>query len=553
MTRTTASVRPTGRRRSVPRALWDAVGARVLTLPRATHRYRTLEDLRIPLRDGIELLADVLIPAGEQKGTLLFRSPYGWPPLIAGLTASIYARYGYVVVLARCRGTFGSGGRLEPLVNEAADGADTVGWMRRQPWFTGTFATAGGSYGGCTQFAVLMDPPPELVTCVIQCAPFDLGRHIHRDGAFALNAWFGWTLAVVRQESGFVRSALEARRRKQDDERLERTLSLEKGAAEAFGGRAPWYREWISRRDPADPYWAGYDLSESLDRVEVPVLLQVGWQDLFLDQGIEAVDRLQKRGVDVAMTAGPWTHKSAPIEGGSTVKETLQWLDEHFTSSAERRSSPVRAFVTGAEEWIGLPSWPPSSRDAVFHPHSTGELSADPAGEGSRAGFLYDPEDPTPSIGGPLNSAAGGSVDDSALAARDDVLAFTSAPLDEPLRIVGAPRVELVQELSNPHADVFARLSVVDPRGRSRNITEGFVRLDPGAPTGALVLALDATAHEFRAGERIRLVLAGGSFPRWERNLGTGQDPASSADLAPSARIVDLGRSRLVLPVPVQP
>ena len=548
MRRLDVAARPWGRRRSRARAFWDAVGARILTLPKATHRYRIIENASIPMRDGVELLGDVLIPLGVSKGTVLFRSPYGWPPLIAGLTASMYARHGYTVVLARCRGTFGSGGRLEPLVNEAEDGADTVVWLRQQPWFTGTFATAGGSYPGCTQFAILMDPPPELVTSVIQCAPFDLGRHIHRDGAFALDTWFGWTLAVLRQESGFVRSSMEAQRARKNDARLERALPLGRGAAEAFGARAPWYQAWISRRDPDDSFWADYDLSASLDRIGVPVLFQIGWQDVFLDQGVEAVEHLQKRGADVAMTAGPWTHKSAPLEGGLTVKETLEWLDQHFAPSSGHRSSPIRAFVGGADEWITLSSWPPAAEEYVLYPHPTGALLAVPAAEGSRGEFTYRPDDPTPSIGGPLNSPNAGRVDDSALGMRDDVLAFTGAPLDEPMRVIGAPRVELIQELSNPHADVFARLSVVDGTGRSRNLTEGFVRLNPDASSGALVLALDPTAHEFRRGERIRLVLAGGSFPRWERNIGTGQDPATSSDLAPSPRVVDLRRSRLVLP-----
>lgn len=549
MRRRNASARTWGRRRSTARAVWDAAGARVLKLPKASHRYRTIDDVPIPMRDGIELLADVLVPLGESKGTVLFRSPYGWPPLIAGFTASMYARHGYTVVLARCRGTFGSGGRLEPLVNEAADGADTVVWLRRQPWFTGTFATAGGSYVGCTQFAILMDPPPELVTSVIQCAPFDLGRHIYRDGAFALDAWFGWTLAVLRQESGFVRSSLEAWRARKNDARLERVLPLARGASEAFGARAPWYRAWISHRDADDSFWADYDLSASLDRIQVPILFQVGWQDAFLDQGVEAVQQLQKRGADVAMTAGPWTHKSAPLEGGFTVKETLQWLDQHFERSSERRSSPVRVFVGGAEEWIALPSWPPPAEESVLYPHPEGVLLPIAAAEGSRGELTYRPEDPTPSLGGPLIAPNAGRVDDSALGTRDDVLAFTGAPLDAPMRIVGAPRVELTQELSNPHADVFARLSVIDGAGRSRNLTEGFVRLDPDSASGDLVLTLDPTAYEFRKGERIRLVLAGGSFPRWERNLGTGQDPATSSDLVPSSRIVDLRRSRLILPV----
>src|SRR3954468_10958662 len=92
-----------GRRRTLSQVAWDALGSRKYKLPRATHRYTTIRDARIPMRDGVELLADVLLPVGTPKGTVLLRSPYGWSDMLSGLTTSMYARHGYVVVLARCR------------------------------------------------------------------------------------------------------------------------------------------------------------------------------------------------------------------------------------------------------------------------------------------------------------------------------------------------------------------------------------------------------------------------------------------------------------------
>ena len=95
--------------------------------------------------------------------------------------------------------------------------------------------------------------------------------------------------------------------------------------------------------------------------------------------------------------------------------------------------------------------------------------------------------------------------------------------------------VVLAHATDNPHADLFVRLSEVDPDGGSRNVSEGFLRLDPDASTGSIRLGLDAVAHRFTAGNRVRVVVAGGSHPRWERNLGTDDDPASSARMAPCA------------------
>jgi putative CocE/NonD family hydrolase len=161
--------------------------------------------------------------------------------------------------------------------------------------------------------------------------------------------------------------------------------------------------------------------------------------------------------------------------------------------------------------------------------------------------FTYDPADPTPTIGG--RTLLGGSTDDSALADRRDVLAFTGDPLTAPVEVLGRPVVSLAHATDNPYADVFARLSEVDPKGRSRNITEGFVRLDPAAANGLVDLELDATAHRFNAGTRIRLMIAGGSLPRFERNLGTDDDPATSTRMSPSHRTIDLACSRLVLPI----
>jgi putative CocE/NonD family hydrolase len=145
-------------------------------------------------------------------------------------------------------------------------------------------------------------------------------------------------------------------------------------------------------------------------------------------------------------------------------------------------------------------------------------------------------------------------VDDSALADRPDVLTFTGAVLERPLEIVGAPVVELSHSCDNPHADLFARISEVDRRGRSHNVTEGYVRLDPARPDGAgtLTLALRPTAHRFATGSRVRLLVGGGCHPQFARNLGTGENPGTGVGLRPAHHV--LGHEpddccRLLLPV----
>jgi putative CocE/NonD family hydrolase len=439
------------------------------------------------------------------------------------------------------------------MVHEVDDAADTVAWMRDQAWFDGRFATFGGSYLGFTQWALLVDPPPELVTAVISIGPHDFRAAAYQGGAFNLNDFLSWSNQVARQEEvGFVRGMLRGLRGGRALAHAVEGVPMVDAGEALLEGRAPWYREWISRRDPGDPFWPPMMLEDGLERVEVPVLLQAGWQDLFLQQTLEQYARLSARGVDVALTVGPWTHVEVATKGARiVVPEALDWFAEHLAGSGVRtRAAPVKVFVTGAGQWRDLPSWPPPTNDRTLYLEPGGGLGDGPAPEGSAATFTYDPADPTPTIGGRiLAPRIGGYADDAALAERRDVVAFTGPRLTAPLEVLGSPVVVVAHASDNPHADLFVRLSEVDPDGRSRNVSESFVRLDPDVADGDIRLELDAVAHRFAAGNRIRVIIAGGSFPRWERNLGTADDPATSARMVPSRRTIDLAASRVVLPV----
>jgi putative CocE/NonD family hydrolase len=296
--------------------------------------------------------------------------------------------------------------------------------------------------------------------------------------------------------------------------------------------------------------WSPMQLSEALERVNVPVLLVAGWQDLFVNQTFQQYERLSARGLDVALTVGPWTHVQVATKGAAAMlRETLDWLNEHVAGTGTRtRLKPVRVFVTGAAEWRDLDHWPPPTTERTLHPQPGGGLGDQPAPAGSTAGFTYDPADPTPTVGGPL-LLKGGYRDDRALAERRDVLSFTGPALTAPVEVLGRPVIELAHTSDNPHADLFVRISEVDAKGRSHNISDGFLRLDPATAGATVRIVLDPIAHRFRAGTRIRLLIAGGSHPRWERNLGTGDDPATSTRLSPSLRTIDLAGSRVTLPV----
>lgn len=548
----------TGREQAKLRTLTGGAGIKAtqgalgvaLGLPRATTTY-TVNRVRIPMRDGVDLVGDHYAPeTSTPAGTLLARGPYGRKFPFNLAFARLYAARGYHVVLQSVRGTFGSAGQFEPMVNEVADGADTVEWLRHEPWFTGSFATIGLSYLGFTQWALLQDPPPELATAVIMVGPHDFRDSTWGTGTFAVNDFLGWSDMVARQEEpGRIRMGIRQLRSPRRVERAVSQVPMGRAARTLLGEGAPWFESWVEHTDAADPFWDKVRFPDALDRVNVPVLLLSGWQDIFLRQTLQQYRHLRDRGVNVGLTVGPWTHTQMLTKGLATCsQESLDWLDAYLGNApALRRPTPAHIFVTG-EGWRNLQDWPPLTTQRPFYLQPYGHLGGNPPETKTRpASFRYDPAHPTPTVGGPLLSPKGGYRDDTSLAQRDDVLSFTSATLTQDLFVHGSPVIELAHSSDNPNVDLFVRVSEVDVKGRSRNVSDGYRRLGDGARE--VTVELDAIAHRFKAGSRIRVLITGSWFPRYARNLGTEDPVLTGYQLKPATHSVHFGESRLLLPV----
>jgi uncharacterized protein len=534
--------------RSLPRRFAARGLGRMLGLPAPTSGY-TISRVTIPMRDGVELLADHYAPTGSPVGTVLARGPYGRGFPFSLMFCALYAARGYHVLMQSVRGTFGSGGIFQPMVHEAADGADTVAWLRQQPWFTGRFATIGVSYLGFTQWALLQDPPPELAAAVITAGPHDFSESAWGTGSFTVNDFLGWSYLVAHQEDpGRIRAGVRQLRAQKSVIRAAGELPLGTAGRELLGSGASWWESWLDHPDDNEAFWKTMRFGAALDRVRVPVLLIGGWQDLFLQQTLHQYRHLRDRGVDVALTVGPWSHTQLLVQGLRTIAgETHDWLDTHLGGHrADPRRSRVRVYVAN-EGWREVADWPPSTDERVLYLQPGGCLAETPPASVGSVGFRYDPSDPTPTIGGRLLSPDSGYRDDTSLTARSDVLSFTTEPLDEDLCVQGNPVAELAHTSDSPHVDVSVRISEVDRTGRSRNVSDGYRRLAGSVDT--VTLELDAIAHRFHAGSRIRVLIAGGSHPRYTRNLGTGEATATGSELKPTTHEVHFGTSRVVLPV----
>jgi uncharacterized protein len=535
--------------------------SRAWSLPPQRNFVAVERNIQVPMSDGTILRADHYLPIiTRPAATVLVRCPYGRGAPFSLLNAQILAERGFHVLIQSVRGTFGSGGRFEPMRGEISDGQDTVAWLRGQSWFDGRLATFGASYLGFVQWALAMDPPPELVAAVVFVGPHDFGRTAYRNGAFDLYNFLSWSDLIVHQErvnplTGMIRTVTADRRLRSA---LDRAPARE-GARDLLGAEAPWFDTWLEHPDLTDPFWTPLQCGAALERLSVPTLLIGGWQDIFIEQTIEQYSALAARGVPTRLLIGPWNHVDAATRSGPAYAESLAWLERYAGQDPAARAHAdaghsVRIWVGGAREWRELPDWPPAGQAPQrWYLGLDGTLSPrEPtAGADEYVSFRYDPADPTPSVGGATLAMNAGVRDNRPVEQRPDVLVFSSEPLDEPVEIIGDVTAELHMTRDNPNADVFVRLCDVDPPGdaksRSRNVCDGIVRLTGLDPlSGTVRVSMIGAAHRFGRGHRIRLQVAGGAFPRFARNPGNGQVDPPAKDFvvtnysiqAPSALVV---------------
>jgi putative CocE/NonD family hydrolase len=538
--------------------LFDSLLSWVVGLPPERCNFN-VQALRIPLYDGlsqIELAADLyrpLSPDGVRSplGTILIRSPYGRSIPIA-ITSRQYAARGYQVLMVSSRGTFGSGGEFDPFRTEVQEGQAVVEWMRKQPWYTGTFATCGGSYLGYVQWALLCDPPPDLVAAVPGVSPHDFSRCVWGSGAMNLDI-VKWADMVAHQEEPFSLWGLLTQSNSRKLEQVLNSTPLAKNIHAHHGGKSPWLDTMLAKADTSDPYYAPMQLTRALERADIPILIITGWYDLFLEQSIEQYLRLKERGCNVSLTVGPWTHFKSGL-ATQMNRHGFDWIEEHLAGSAEaKRTSAVQYFVSGAQEWRNTDSFPPHTTPSTLYLHAGGQLKNGPVLTDSKCSmFTFDPQQPTPVIGGSALLGSG-SCDDTILSKRNDVIVFDTAPLEDDLEVCGKPTVELAHSSSSPFADIFVRVSEVDEKGKSRNITEAFKRLDPKrGDRSELKLVLNYCSHRFLRGKGIRVLIAGGNFPQYARNHGVKNDDNTATEMCAVEHTIHhnaVRMSKVVFPV----
>ena len=556
------------------------------------YRVKIQPGISVKMRDGVSLVADIYSPVSDEKfPVLLTRTPYNrtGDPRFANELAS----HGYIVILQDTRGRFASGGEFYPFRNESADGFDTVEWAAKLEQSNGKVGMFGGSYVGATQMLAAMVVPPHLVSIF----PYVTASEYYDGWTYqngALMQWFSssWTSGL----------AIDTLRRYADRAQAPKewvnTLPLQDYPllkTPQTSELAPYFHDWLSHeRD--DAYWAQWRVSDHYSQMTVMGLHAGGWHDLFLKGSIKNYTGLRQQAATAEARAGqrllvgPWAHAGTSPAGkiGDVVfgkdavldntNTTLKWFDYSLKGIKNEFASgaPVRLFIMGANVWRDEQEFPLArTRYTKYYLHSSkgangiagdGSLSVALPGVEKQDQFTYDPQNPVPTIGGRLccgGAIPPGPADQRANETRPDVLVFSTPVLTEDTEVTGYVSVELYASTSAVDTDFTALLVDVDESGYARFLTDGIVRAryrestkEASAITPGKIykytIDLWATANVFKAGHRIRLYISSSNFPRFNRNMNTGEDISNASKFVRATQTIYHDRehsSALILPV----
>lgn len=506
----------------------------------------------VPMKDGVNLVTDVYKPsAAGAWPVILARSTYGRP---RG-DADHFVRQGYAVVVQDVRGMGESEG--EKYVFHAdgwrpglTDGADTIAWIKAQPWCNGKIGTWGGSALGITQ--QLAAPATNLLNGqYIEVAPSDMYSQVsYRGGVWGKNLLEGW-LAAIQQPH-----------------------------------LVPIYKE----NPRYGEFWSFYNFEAKAPEITAPALFVGGWFDIFNQGTIDSFLTREQNGGQGCKGKNFLIMKWSP-HGPDTTPD-YQHNDNRFDlkisklrdrffkynlqgdEAAMAGVPKVHYYVMGDDakgapgnEWRTAETWPPyATKQTAFHLLADGSLGAAAASADAFREFAFDPKDPVMTIGGQNLLIPSGPYDQRKVSGRADVLKYESPALDKPLEITGRVTVRLSVSSDAPDTDFTAKLVDVFPDGREILMLDHVRRVksrtgyDKVAPllTGQddiveIEIDLWSIAWIFNTGHKIGLHISSSNYPRFEVNPNTGDDfPEQAKETRVARNRVHAGPVRdsvLLLPV----
>jgi hypothetical protein len=520
-------------------ALLAVGGLRSGLLPAAAGEgVREIENSWIPMPDGVKLAARIWVPRGAEQRRV--PAIFNYCPYFARFFTRpdddarfpYYAAHGYACVRVDIRGSGNSQGKPmdEYVRQEQDDGVEIIKWIAAQAWCNGSVGMEGISWSGFNSLQVAARRPPALKAIITHCSTDDrYGDDAHYKGGCIIDDMFDW---------GTVFLAFQGQ-----------------APDPAITGSTDWRRSWLERLNAVDfnlghwlehphrdEFWRHGSVMEDYSRIACPVYAIGGWVDAYKNAVFRLLAGLQvpRKGL-----VGPWTHiyphQGAPGPAIGYLDEALRWWD-HWLKGADtgimhepmlrvwmENEAPAAGVKDVPGYWAAEESWPSARIEArTFFLNSGAMLGTASAPETS---VIVDPVQTVGVVSGKWCPSGAGGVEDLDTELPNDQrlddarsLTFDSAPLVEPLEILGACSLTLDVAVDRPVAFLAVRVNEVRPAGESTRITYGVLNLchrDSDTDPTALVpgqryrvkIALDHIAHRFQAGNRLRVAISTTYWP----------------------------------------
>jgi putative CocE/NonD family hydrolase len=579
----------------------------------------------MPMRDGVRLATDVYRPknAVGKLPTILLKTPYNENKLQRGSLrmAKLAVENGYAFVIQNERGRYYSEGEWQILGHPRTDGYDTLSWIEEQEWSSGKVGTFGCSSSAEWQLGLAAQNHPAHTAMV----PAAAGAGIGKVGRYTEQGnWYKggvhqtlfsiWLYSVqqnlaprfpdslTQKQLQRLRKSydLSAQMPEVDWKEQTKKLPLESWFENINGNDGPFLE--MVKREPGDPEWLEGGLYHDTEDFGVPALWLNSWYDVSQGPNLDLFNHVTKNASDPEvrdnqyMVIAPNLHCGfwrIPKYDDLIVGERnmgrvkmdpdaliIEWFDywmKDAKSDFKKNNSKVKYFTMGANEWQTADNWPPkSSKPVTLYLSSAGEanslygdgkLQLTKSSKSEQDNYQYDPMNPVQALGGSVccNSGAspGGSYDQRAIEARQDVLVYSSEPLDKDMEVTGHIDITLYVSSDAKDTDFTVKLVDVDPDGVAYNVDDTIqrARYREGYKTPVFmqkgeVYELNfsplSTSNLFKAGHRIRLEVSSSKFPQYMRNLNTGgnnYDEIKAVVANNSIHHANQYQSRIVLPV----
>ena len=571
--------------------------------PPIANEYTIQKNLLVPMRDGINLAADLYLPktAAGRFPVIVLRTPYRKDSYRGStIPAEFFAARGYAVVSQDVRGKWSSEGEYQVQSHDRDDGYDTIEWAARQPWSTGKIGTYGCSYLGEVQVLLAGARHPNHLAAIPQAAAGGLGSGggywsgfgAYENGVFSLSSAFGWFLSAGAKDKS------PAKPDSFDFATVLRSRPVIDMVKRVRGPRSD-FEDYLRFR-PGHEYWLRQGYATDTTRFDVPALHVNSWLDYGAEQTLALVNLFKRNAVSPRakdnqyVIISPTSHCASEAATEHTVvgdrdvgdarlpywTTYLNWFDYWLKEipNSIRLMPKVQYYVTGLGEWRSANVWPVPEMTPVAYYLSSVRGANSSSGDGRlglvkavRAGhdtLTLDPANPFPSRGGTICCTGNpadqpGIFDQADLEGRPDLLVYSTGPLAAPLTIAGPVRARLHVSSDAKDTDFAAKLIDVSPDGKSWNVVDGIARarfragitsptlMSPGQ-VYEVEINLKSIAHRFKAGHRIRLHVSSSNFPQWELNSGTGGNIYDETEYLVARNAVHFGPQRpsaLILPV----